>query len=246
MAQPQKEPLRSLTPAERTLLGQVAAARGERMERVERARLLLAVAEGASFAAAARSVGRKSAQGVAKLGHRFNTDGMSAVAGHHGGGPPRQYDAAARARILREFQRPPAREHDGTATWSLATLQRALRRAPDGLPQVSTFTILSVLHDAGYTYQRDRTWCHTGTAQRQRRDEHGNVQWVQVTDPRAVEKRAGSSRRMPRRKPGASPSGVKTRRDPTRLSPNRGYPGSCRASPPGTHTSMCVGERPSY
>jgi hypothetical protein len=51
---------------------------------------------------------------------------------------------------------------DGTATWSLTTLQRSLREAPDGLPEVSTFTILHTIHEAGYTWQKNRTWCKTG------------------------------------------------------------------------------------
>ena len=93
--------------------------------------------------------------------------------------------AAERDRILREFRRPPDRQRDGTATWSLSTLQRALRRAPDGLPHVSTFTLLAVLWDAGYTWQRERTWCPTGTARRKRRD--GTV--VTLTDPRATPKK---------------------------------------------------------
>jgi hypothetical protein len=78
------------------------------------------------------------------------------------------FSEAARARILAEFRRAPDREADGTAVWSLVTLQRALRRAPDGLPAISTHTVLKVLHGAGYTWQRDRTWCPTGTAQRKR------------------------------------------------------------------------------
>ncbi len=49
---------------------------------------------------------------------------------------------------MREFRRTPDREHDGTATWSLTTLQRALR-APDGLPAVSTKTILTTLWGPG-------------------------------------------------------------------------------------------------
>jgi len=48
------------------------------------------------------------------------------------------------------------------------TLQRALRRAHDGLPQVSTYTIWCALHDAGWSWQRSRTWCATGTAIRRR------------------------------------------------------------------------------
>src|ERR687896_72163 len=76
---------------------------------------------------------------------RFNREGLAAVAGRHGGGPPIEYGPEAQERILREFRRPPDRERDGTATWSLTTLQRALRSAPDGLPRVSTRTILQTL-----------------------------------------------------------------------------------------------------
>jgi hypothetical protein len=39
----------------------------------------------------------------------------------------------------------------------LNTLQRALRRAANGLPTLSTYTIWAVLHDAGVTWQRDLT-----------------------------------------------------------------------------------------
>jgi hypothetical protein len=94
------------------------------------------------------------------------------------------YDAATRARILREFRRAPDREQDGTATWSLTTLQRALRRAPDGLPTVSTWTLLAALHDAGYTWQASRTWCRTGTVLRTRK-----AGVVEVTDPDAAPKK---------------------------------------------------------
>ena len=79
----------------------------------------------------------------------------------------------------------PGGERDGTATWSLNTLQRALRRAADGLPQVSTYTIGAVLHDAGITWQRHRTWCETGVALRKRK--HGEVT---VYDPDASAKKA--------------------------------------------------------
>ena len=67
------------------------------------------------------------------------------------------------ARIEQELRRSPLLKEDGTATWSLTTLQRSLREAPDGLPQVSTFTILHSIHEAGYTWQQNRTWCKTGT-----------------------------------------------------------------------------------
>ena len=144
--------MRPLTAADRSALEQLARAGSERADRVVRARALLAVADGQRFTDAARSTGRRSGDAVAKLVRRFNREGLLALMPRHAGGPPGVYDAAARERILREFRRVPDREQDRTATWSLTTLQRALRRAPDGLPTVSTWTILAALHDAGYTW----------------------------------------------------------------------------------------------
>lgn len=184
MAAAQRTPLRTLTEAARRVLGDIARASSERADRVARAKALLAVADGATFAAAARAAGRRAGDAVAKLVARFNAEGLAALAPRHGGGPPVQYGAAEAARILREARRPPDREQDGTATWSLTTLRRALRAAPDGLPTVSTFTILRVLHDAGLSWQADRTWCETGVVQRKRK-----AGVVEVIDPDAVAKR---------------------------------------------------------
>lgn len=162
----------------------MARSASERAERVERAKVLLAVAEGGRFIDAAHQAGRRSGAGVAKLVRRFNQRGLAALDRDQRGGPPVQYGPAERERILREFRRTPDRERDGTATWSLTTLQRVLQRAPDGLPHVSTWTILKTLWEAGYTWQRSRTWCATGTAQRKRK--RGTVT---VTDPDADTKR---------------------------------------------------------
>jgi transposase len=173
-----------LTEAERATLEAVARAGAERADRVSRAKALLAVAAGASFAAGARAAGRRSGDGVAKLVARFNATGLAALTTRPGGRPPLQYGPAEAERILREVRRPPDRAADGTATWSLTTLQRALRTAPDGLPTVSTFTILRVLHDAGFSWQQDRTWCETGVVLRKR-----NAGVVEVVDPATSEKR---------------------------------------------------------
>jgi hypothetical protein len=169
MPHPQKTPLRPLTEAERAVLAQVARASAERAARVARAKALLAVADGATCAAAARAAGRRAGDAVGKLVARFNAEGLAALDPRHGGGPPVQYGPVAAARILREARRTPDRALDGTATWSLTTLQRALRSAPDGLPTVSTFTIHRVLREAGRSPQRDRSWCETGVVQRKRK-----------------------------------------------------------------------------
>jgi transposase len=169
MPRPHKEPLRPLTEHERVTLEAVARSGAERADRVSRAKALLAVAGGARFTEAARAAGRRSGDGVAKLVARFNADGLAALTTRPGGRPPLRYGLEEAARILREARRAPDRVQDGTATWSLTTLQGALRSAPDGLPTVSTFTILHVLHGAGLTWQRDRTWCETGVVTRKRK-----------------------------------------------------------------------------
>ncbi|MGH9895832.1 MAG: helix-turn-helix domain-containing protein [bacterium] len=184
MSRRRKDPLRPLTADERTELERVSRASSERADRVIHAKALLAVADGASFTDAAEIAGRRSGDTVAHLVARFNLVGLAALDRRKGSGPAIQYGPAERERILQEFRRPPDRERDGTATWSLTTLQRALREAPDGLPQVSTWTILWVLWNAGYTWQESRTWCHTGTVVRKRK-----AGPVEVTDPDTTPKK---------------------------------------------------------
>jgi transposase len=184
MARLQKEPLRPLTQDDRSVLEPLARATSERADTVARAKALLAVAQGAPFTEAARAAGRRAGDAVAKLVARFNQEGLAALLPRHGGGPPIRYGPKEQERILTEFRRPPDRERDGTATWSLTTLQRALRTAPDGLPNVSTWTIFQTLHRAGYSGQESRTWCETGTVVRQRK-----AGKVTVTDPDTARKR---------------------------------------------------------
>jgi transposase len=131
-------------------LAQLSRSQAAPAAEVARAKLLLLVADGSGYRQAARAVGRRSGDAVSALVGRFNREGLQALAPRHGGGRPRAYGEPARARILAEAQRPPRPEQDGTAPWSLSALKKALRRAPDGLPSVSTFTTWVALHEAGY------------------------------------------------------------------------------------------------
>jgi transposase len=188
MATMQKERLRPLTIAEQREMKRIVKASSERVDRVRRATALLAVAGGQTFAAAAEVAGYRSPQAVTYLVRRFNQVGLGALEIGAGRGRRPTYDAVARARIVATAQRSPDRKVDGTATWSLSTLERTLRG--EGLPRVGATTIRRVLRDAGRSYQRTRTWCPTGTAQRKRKS---GV--VQVVDPRTEEKRGPSTRR---------------------------------------------------
>jgi transposase len=184
MTRRRKDPLRSLTDEERDILEQISHSYSEPASHVARSKIILAVAGGKSYAQAAQAAGRKSRQAVSELIRRFNQEGVAAIEPRHGGGPASTYGAAEREQILAEMRRSPDPEQDGTKTWSLTTLQGALRQARDGLPKVSTHTIWHVLHESGWSWQKNRSWCDTGTVKRKRKGKT-----VEVTDPDARPKK---------------------------------------------------------
>jgi transposase len=139
--------LRPLSAAERQVLEGVVKASSERVDRVRRAQALLAVAETGSSAVAARPAGFGSATAVAKLVNRCNQQGVDALDSAAGRGRRPTYDRAARAPGVAVAQQQARRREDQTATWSLSTLQRHLRR--EGLARSGTSTIRRVLQDAG-------------------------------------------------------------------------------------------------
>jgi transposase len=186
MSRRQKAPLRALSMEERSELARLSRSRRASAAQVARATALLAVADGQSYLAAARRAGRRDGDTVAAWVARFNRAGLAAVVPAHGGGPPIRYGDIQQRRILAEAVRVPDRARDGTATWSLSTLQAALRHAADGLPAVSTYTIWRTLHAAGLSWQRSRTWCATGMVARKHR--HGGA--LTVTDGDAAAKKS--------------------------------------------------------
>ena len=121
---------------------------------------------------------------MSQLVGRSDREGLAALEPGHGGGALAVYTLGEQQRILAEVRRTPDRQADGTVTWSLTTLQRALRKAPDGLPRASTYTIWNVLRDAGWSWQEGRTRCDTGTAMRKRK---GGP--MEVNDPDATPKK---------------------------------------------------------
>jgi hypothetical protein len=85
---------------------------------------------------------------------------------------------------LQEVRWQPTAEQDGTNTWSLATLKQALRKDTDGLPEISTERKWVILQEAGYRWQKSRSWCETGQPTRKR-----NRVVVTVFDPDATPKK---------------------------------------------------------
>lgn len=183
-----QHPLRPLTGEEQEALARLVTARSARRDQVQRATALHAVAQGQSYTQAAQHAGYADADSVSRLVRRFQQRGLDALRIAPGRGRKVTYEAPARARIVATAQRTPDRERDGTATWSLSTLERAVRQ--QGFPQIGATTIRRVLRAAGSSYQRTRSWCPTGTAIRKRKDGP-----VRVSDPQTEVKRGASNRR---------------------------------------------------
>ncbi len=132
---PQREPLRRLSRTERAALQRIARSRSDRVDQVRRASALLAGGRTGVFLHASREAGLGSGTTVADLVARFNRRGLAALQIGSGRGRRPTYTASARAQIVATAQREPDRRTDGTATWSLTTLQRTLDRASVDCPQ---------------------------------------------------------------------------------------------------------------
>jgi len=184
MTSRKKDPLRSLTQEEQSWLERISRSYSEPAIHVIHAKQILMVAEGHSYTEAAHSLGRKNGDAVAKLVSRFNQEGLKGLEPRYTGGGAVKYGVSERERILQEFRRKPEPAKDATATWSLKTLCESLRKAPDGLADVSEDTIRTVLLENGYSWQQSRSWCETGTAMRKRK--RGKVI---VTDPETEPKK---------------------------------------------------------
>jgi transposase len=166
MGRPVRESLRPFSKPEEQELQRVVKASSERVDSVRRAKGLLAVAEGKSRTAAGREAGL-SREGVTQVIKEFNQRGLDILSIAPGRGRKPTYTSEQQARILAEVQREPDRKADQTATWSLMLLRQALRQTD--LPEIAAETIRLVLHEAGYSYQRTRTWVRTGYALRVRK-----------------------------------------------------------------------------
>ncbi len=184
MTRRKKAPLRSLSNEEQIQLEKLSRSQSQSSASVMRAKAILAVALGFDYTSAAQQVGLRCGDTVSKWVNRFNIEGLASLHPRHGGGATLQYGEREKQRILAEFHRQPERQIDGTATWSVATLRRALRQAPDGLANISSYTIWQVLKEAGYSWQHSRSWLKTGQAKRIRK---GRL--VIVTDPDAMAKK---------------------------------------------------------
>jgi transposase len=184
MAAPAKTKLRSLLPGEELELQRIVKATSERLDRIRRAKALLAVAEGQGFTQAARQADFKSGDGVMLLVKRFNLHGLAALDIASGRGPKPVYHSVEHQMVIETLKRHPDRQEDLTASWSLSTLERTLRRSEPKLSKIGATTLRRILKQEGFSYQKSRSWCQTGQVKRVRKE---GV--VAVHDPKTEEKK---------------------------------------------------------
>ncbi len=79
MSRRKKDPLHPLTDAESAALTQLSRSQAAPAAHVARAAMLLAVARGDDYQAAARAAGRRSGDAVSHLVARFNAEGLAAL-----------------------------------------------------------------------------------------------------------------------------------------------------------------------
>ena len=77
MSRHQTDPLRPLSPDERIALTRLSRSPSAPAAPVERARALLAIAEGASYTAAAHQIGRRHNETISAWVRRFNREGLT-------------------------------------------------------------------------------------------------------------------------------------------------------------------------
>jgi transposase len=157
MARPQACLTRTPMQDELRELRRRVAARGIPRRDHQRATLVLAVIDGASLAAAARSAGCCD-NTAAFWCRRFEAYGLDGLVDRPKSGAPRWYGPAERQRVLDIGRARPDPLRDGTATWSLELLTRRLRRE-SGLEQIDPTTVRRFFVEAGLSWQADRSFC---------------------------------------------------------------------------------------
>src|SRR5260370_40344488 len=110
MSRRQKDPLRLVTTEERRFLERLSRSQSQPAAHVARAKALLAVADGHSYTAAARTAGYRVGDTVASLGRCFNVEGLNALDPGPGGGTPASHGAAETGPILAEGRRTPEQQ----------------------------------------------------------------------------------------------------------------------------------------
>jgi transposase len=155
MARPPSVFVRDLDPDEARRIRDLSR-KGKTFAQRQRAQIVLASASRMSAGQIADVV-RTDENQVRRVIHEFNADGMASLHPRTGGGRPRKIDDPTRARIVAIALAHPQDLGEAETHWSLRRLRRYLIRAKV-VKSVSREQLRRILHAAGVTHQRIRTW----------------------------------------------------------------------------------------
>src|SRR3954453_11339911 len=180
-----KVTLRGLTPEERQGLEQLAASRTAQARFVERARLLIAIADGRRPSQVARDLGICRPTVYTWI-RRFNERGSHGLEDRPRSGRPHTYTAGQRAEVIAAALSDPKALGLPFGCWTLDRLRDYLNEQR-GIP-IKRSRIGEILVDEGLKRRHQETW------------------FGERVDPDFAEKRGPSRRSTPRRRRGASSS----------------------------------------
>ena len=138
----------TLTDEEKETLTAWTRAGSSEQRQVERARMILAAAEGQSTKGIAEELGTRPAR-VSQWRTRFARERLAGLLDAPRSGAPTKYDAVSERRILAQLDEPPPAGH---ATWTGGLLAAALG-------DVSASHVWRVMRRHGIQLRRRRSWC---------------------------------------------------------------------------------------
>jgi transposase len=147
--------VRELRPQEGAQLKRIART-AKQFPRRQRAQILLASASGMSAPQIAQVV-RTDQNQVRRVIHEFNALGMESLRPFVGGGRPRRIDQPTCDRVVAIALACPRFHGEPLNRWSLRRLRRYLLRRRV-VRQLSVEGLRQLLHAAGVTFKRTRTW----------------------------------------------------------------------------------------
>src|SRR5512143_2240971 len=180
-----KVTLRELTPEERQALEYLAASRTAHARFVERAQILLAIAEGRRPSHVAKDLGI-SRPTVYTWIRRFHAQGLHGLEDQPRAGRPPTYTAEQRAEVIAAALTDPQKLGLPFGCWTLDRLQAYLNEQK-GIP-IKRSRIDEILIDEGLRWRKEETW------------------FGERVDPQFAEKRGPSSGSAPPRRRGRSRS----------------------------------------
>src|SRR3954447_8474842 len=191
--------LRELTAQERQALEQLAASRTAQARLVERAHILLAIADGRRPGQVAKDLGVSRPTVYTRI-HRFNDRGLHGLEDRPRAGRPPTYTAEQRAEVIATALTDPKGLGLPFACWTLDRL-RAYLNEHKGIP-IKRTRIDEILTAEGLRWRHQETW------------------FGERVDPEFAEERGSSTGSTPGRRP-ARPSSASTRggRRPPRATP---------------------------